>query len=255
MRALRLASSSLILAWSLAGLVACSSAAGGIMDGPPAEPPAEEPPAEEPPAEEPPLEEDAGASTTADTGARKDSGSGTRPDSGSSTPPDASLPVDTGSPSSPDTGSVSGLPLVANLGISEIAWFQGVKVPVAKGGVRVTTRGADVIAGREALVRVYVAPRSGWVATEVVGQLQLVSASGTRTYSASLIPTAASSDAVLGSTLNFDVPTDVLSVDTRYSVALFAKSGGGSGDTSGARYPAGGTARRSTRCSRPSASR
>jgi hypothetical protein len=101
---------------------------------------------------------------------------------------------------------------------------------------------ADVIAGREALVRVYLAPKTGWTPREVVGELKLVSASGgTKTYTSSITPAAASSDATLTSTLNFNVPTGVIAVDSQYSVSLFAKSGDTTGDASGARYPAGGS--------------
>jgi hypothetical protein len=40
--------------------------------------------------------------------------------------------------------------------------------------------------------------------------------------------------------MNFDVPTDAIKVDTRYSVTLYDATASG-GDTSGARYPASGT--------------
>lgn len=190
--------------------------------------------------EEPTPGEDTGAEPTPG----EDSGSTTPPaDSGSTTPPTDSgsttPPTDTGPP--PSDPPVTGLGLMPNLGISEIGVFQGVKVSVMKGGSK-SGHTADVIAGREALVRVYVAPKSGWSPREVVGELKLVSASaGTKTYSASLTPSAASTDATLTSTLNFNVPSGVLAVDTQYSVSLFAKSGDTSGDISGARYPAGGT--------------
>jgi hypothetical protein len=236
----------------LAAFIGCSSATGGITPefDPPGSEPTGDPPAD--PGTDPgadPGADDAGtgpvdtATGPADTG-KKDTGTST-PDT--TTPPTdtGSAATDTGSPATdtappPSEPPVTGLPLAANLGIAEVAVFQGVKVSVARAGSKVTARPADVVAGREALVRVYVAPKAGFSGT-VRGELKLESASGTRIYTATLTPTAASSDATLASTLNFSVPTGVIAVDTRYAVTLYAASGGTSGDTSGARYPAAGT--------------
>lgn len=204
--------------------------------------------------------DDEGTSTAADPGPGEEDAETTSADGGAPTPdagpagtPDASTPppkdsgtssTDTGTPAPPaDSGGdppVSGLPLAPDLAIEEVAFFQGVKVPVARDGAKVSSRMADVIAGRAALVRVYLAPKAGWTSRAITGELRLVSASGTRTFSASMTPTAASSDASLSSTLNFDVPTDAIAVDTQYSVTLFAKTAPPGGDTSGARYPSGG---------------
>jgi len=216
----------------------CSGATGGIMEG------AGDPTVSDPPPEEPPVEEDGGAPVEGtDAGKPKtDSGTSTGKDTGTPPPSDTGTPppppADTGPP--PSDPPVTGLPLIANLGISEVAFFQGVKVSVAKSGAK-ATHTADVIAGREALVRVYVTPKAGWSAAGIKGELKLISAAGgTKTYSATLTPSAASTDASLTSTLNFSVPTGVLAPDTKYSVALYAATGGGTGDTSGAQYPAGG---------------
>ena len=188
------------------------------------------------------TEEDTGASS-------EDAGEEPTPGSDTGSRSDSSPATDTGPGATPDTGPgttpsdppVSGLSLIPNLAITEVAVFQGVKVSVAKDGAKVTTHMADVIAGREALVRVYVSPKAGWTTRDVVGELKLVSASGgTKTYSAAATPAAASTDATLTSTINFNVPTGAFAVDTQYSVSLYAKSGATTGDTSGARYPATG---------------
>ncbi len=209
----------------------CTAATGGAIPGDPNPAPTDQP--SDQPSEQPGEDPDAGSTP----GDGVDSGTGGKADTGSSS-------TDTGSTPPPDTAGdppVSGLPLIPNLGISEIAVFQGVKVPLERAGVKATSRGADVIAGREALVRVYVAPKTGWAAREVVGELKLVSSLGEKTFSASLTPSAASTDAALASTLNFNIPTGVLAVDTKYSVSLFAKTGTTTGDTSGARYPSDGS--------------
>jgi len=204
--------------------VGCGGASGaGNFGERPADPtgdPTEEPTGEDPDAGTEPTTEDTGSGKT-DTGSPNDTGSST-PDTAGDPP-------------------VTGLPLIPDLGISEIAVFQGVKIAIERGSVKTTTRAADVIAGREALVRVYVTPKSGWTAREVLGELKLVSATGTKTFTASAFPSSASTDATLTSTINFNVPSSVLAVDTTYSVSLFAKGGATAGDTSGARYPANGS--------------
>lgn len=224
-----------------ATVVGCASATGGIMDG------QGDPAASDPPAEETPVDEDTGVpSEVTDSGATPDTGKSGTKDSGTPSSSDTGTPAtDTGTSATdtappPSDPPVTGLPLIANLGISEVAFFQGVKVSVAKSGTKVSSRVADVIAGREALVRVYVTPKSGWSGAAVKGELKLVSSAGSNTYSATLTPSTSSTDATLASTLNFSVPTGVLAPDTKYSVTLFAASGASSGDTSGARYPAGG---------------
>jgi hypothetical protein len=155
-------------------------------------------------------------------------------------PPDASSPDAAGPEARPVDPQPSDRPLISALGIREIAVYQAVKIPIVRDGAKVQTRNADVIAGREALVRVFVSPRSGWSPREVLGELRLSSGSGERTFQATLTPNAASTDAALASTLNFEIPADVLSPDTQFSVSLLAKSGDGGGDTSGARHPASG---------------
>ncbi len=221
-------------------LAGCSGAVGDAMDdeGPSAA-------AEPTPGEN---GEDGGEGGSDAGGAGGDTGSTAAPDSsapppkdsGSPAPDSSAPPSDTGAPSTPGGDPpVSGMPLAANLGIQEIAFFQGVKVPVARNGAKITPRAADVIAGRAALVRVYLAPKAGWSPREVLGELRLESASGAKTFSATTTPSASSTDASLASTLNFEVPTDAIAVDTRYSVTLFTKTAA-AGDTSGARYPSGG---------------
>lgn len=190
--------------------------------------------------------------TEEDTGATVDP---TDPDAATD-PTDSGTPgkdtgtpsTDTGTPSTdtapppppPDPGP-SGLPVMTNLAIKEVAFFQGVKVSVARDGAK-TSGLAPVIAGREALVRVFVEPMAGWSPRDVQGELALISASGTQHYTASLSVSAASTDASLGSTLNFNVPVGVLATDTQYSVVLQSKTGApAAGDSSKARYPATGT--------------
>src|SRR5688572_27846834 len=60
-----------------------------------------------------------------------------------------------------------------DLAIKELAVFQGVKVTLEKDGVKPATTRAPVIAGREGLLRVYVAPTAAFVSREIVAELTL----------------------------------------------------------------------------------
>ncbi len=176
------------------------------------------------------------------------------------------LPEDDGDPGDPggpsDAGSESGrprpgndaatppsdpgpeLPLVKDLEIAEVALFQGVKVPLAKDGAKVTTRLAAAVAGREGLLRVYVRPASGFSPCEVTGRLALYAGAGGPKIlkSAPMTPSGASTDASLGSTVNFVIPTDAIAPDSSYVVWLMASSPQAGGtSTTHARYPESAT--------------
>ena len=109
--------------------------------------------------------------------------------------------------------------LVDALTIAEVAVFQTVKVSVMKGGAAVTGK-APVVASRPALVRVYVQPGSGWTPHAINAVLTLQGGGVTTPLTISATPQAASDDATLGSTLNFDVAAGVLKTDTVFSVSL-----------------------------------
>ncbi|MEO0321629.1 MAG: hypothetical protein AAF447_01620 [Myxococcota bacterium] len=83
-------------------------------------------------------------------------------------PPDTG-PVDMGPP---DLGPTPGMP--PDLEVTGIAVFQSVKVSVVEDGATVVDRNAPVIAGREALVRVYVAPGEDYVERELRGRLDVL---------------------------------------------------------------------------------
>ncbi len=127
-------------------------------------------------------------------------------------------------------GAVPGLggpgapaPLAAptKLTITEVAVFQGVKVSVFADGARVVERNAPLVAGRTALVRVYVTPGEGFEASKIAGVLTLKSADGkTTTYRDSRLINGKSSDAILASTLGFEIPGEALGLGSSFSVAL-----------------------------------
>jgi hypothetical protein len=151
---------------------------------------------------------DTGDSSTSGSGGKGGSGGG----SGGSTGGGGTAP------STPQAQAT----LAKGLSISEIAVFQGVKVPVAKAGVKVaaTTRKMPVIAKRDGLVRVYVTPDSTWTPHAVTAELHLVGATPFPILKDTKTISAASSDGVPASTYNFDGPGSSLPTGTKYFVQL-----------------------------------
>lgn len=169
----------------------------------------------------------------------------------SASPADDAEPIDgdpddaTGSDSRPatdtgaaDTGVTAGGPIATGLTITQVALLQGSTVTLAKGSAKASPR-KDIVAGRAGLMRVFVAPKPGFAPHAITGELSLESSSGMTKLTAAFTPSAASTEASLTSTLNFEIATDAIRPDTAYSVTLYDTMASGS-DTSGARYPASG---------------
>jgi hypothetical protein len=149
-------------------------------------------------------------------------------------------PSTSGDPTSKDTPAP---PLVVGLSVTDIAVFQAVKVPVVTAGKAVApgSRNAPVVSNRPALVRAYVTPSSGYKGTSVTAELRLVDGTtrlpvvkDTKSIS------AASTDADIESTFNFEVPADSLPPGVTYQVLLTAKDGAVPTGTNNARFPRDG---------------
>lgn len=159
---------------------------------------------------------------------------GDRVDESDSTP----APVEDAAPV--DTAPSADLVEVKDLSISELAIFQGVKVSLAKEGVKSTSTRAPVIAGRPALLRVYVAPAATFVSREVEAELTLEAEGATpKIYHAKKTVSGASSDTTLTSTINLELPADAIANGARYRVRLLTAPGQ-SGSIKEATYPASG---------------
>lgn len=110
------------------------------------------------------------------------------------------------------------------IGIGEVALYQGVKVSLIQNGAQVA-HATKVVAGRAALVRVFVQPEAGFASREVLARLTLTDAqTGSETLEQRLTVSAASSDATLASTFNFDLPPERVRTGTTYSVTLHETS-------------------------------
>lgn len=133
-----------------------------------------------------------------------------------SEPPPAAMP-----PAVPPTDPIENAGPCA-LQITEVALYQGVKIPLAvldpmNGLVGAPTRTADVVAGRPALVRVFATPSPEWQGTGTV-RLTLTSAAGTQTFDATNDLRRSSNDLRFDSTFNFQVPGDALREDSGWRI-------------------------------------
>jgi len=132
-------------------------------------------------------------------------------------------------------------PLASGVRITEIAIYQAVKISLASVGEPVVARNAPVIVGKDAFLRVFVEPLPGSTGRDIEVELNLVSSEGPAApQTVTQRISAASSDAMLESTINFDIPGDQMTRDLRYSVALHEVGGavpaGGMADPA-ARFP------------------
>jgi hypothetical protein len=141
---------------------------------------------------------------------------------------------------SPGSGAgMPAAPLATGLSISEIAVFQAVKVDIVQGGVSVPPK-APVIAGRAALVRVYVTLGAGWAPHAINGVLTVTTAGSDHTFTSTLSPSVASSDAAWTSTFNFSVDAASIGTDSSFVVKLEDPTGVAPGDAT-AQFPTNGT--------------
>ncbi len=105
----------------------------------------------------------------------------------------------------------SGPPVVAtDITISEIALFQGVKVPLMKNGAAVKSTYAPVVAGRPGLLRVYVKPSPSFRQRELTAELVLTNLSGTSIRQVKMIVTKSTLESELDSSMNFTIAAEDL---------------------------------------------
>lgn len=131
--------------------------------------------------------------------------------------------------------------LVPGLALTKVVINQAVAIPLADKGVAVATamRAAPVVQNRPALVRVVVTPDATYAPTEVTAILTLDNAGVATKVTTTKMITAASTEATLDSTINFDVEAAAIGAATKYSIELTQKACAPTPGTS--RFPATGT--------------
>lgn len=140
-----------------------------------------------------------------------------------------------GAGGTPPTGA-----LASSLAITEIAVYQAVKVPIMQNGAPVATTNAPVVAGRNAMFRVYATPDPGFQPREIVARLEIT---GQPPIDVKRMVSAAAVESDLNSTFNIEVPGAALAPNAQYTVTLLeANPGAPAGPTGGARFPASGAA-------------
>ncbi|MCB9683630.1 MAG: hypothetical protein H6735_01155 [Alphaproteobacteria bacterium] len=119
-----------------------------------------------------------------------------------------SIATPTGSTTTPPaTGSTPS----ADGGLSDLAFFQAVEVPVLSAGEQVpaSDRNAPLVVGRQAVVRARMEPGEGWSA-EVRLELDLASGGVVRTFAAVGVP----------DTLVVEIPADAMTEDATWSARV-----------------------------------
>lgn len=135
--------------------------------------------------------------------------------------------------------------LARDIAIREVAVYQGVKVPIARDMLPVTERNADLVQQREAMVRVFVAPRPEFQSRELTARVTLQDgAEPPQRFEQTITVSGASMDNDGASTFNLALPKEAFKEDTRYSVELreTSKCTPLPGTPGGARFPETGMA-------------
>ncbi len=105
----------------------------------------------------------------------------------------------------------------SDISITEVAFYQGVKIPVFANGQFITQRNAPIIAKRQGLVRVFVNPKQG-VARPLLARLKI----GTLVKEVIFTPAGIiSSEGSRTSTINFILAKNELPSSGEFSVSLF----------------------------------
>ncbi|HEV8549963.1 MAG TPA: M66 family metalloprotease [Polyangiaceae bacterium] len=109
----------------------------------------------------------------------------------------------------------AGAPAVDGLGIVKVALYQAVEIPLMVGGAELpANENAPVMAERDALVRVWVAPGAAFEPRAVAGALTITSTAGVRVAKTTKTIAAASTDGDLASSLNFTVRANEMAATT-----------------------------------------
>lgn len=143
---------------------------------------------------------------------------------------------DGGGGSGTGAGGYTSQPLVGAPGvkISEVAIYQGVKRVLAVGGVQQPSI-VPLVAGRRALVRVFYIADNAAAGTAVKGRLQL---EGQPPIEVDAMLAAASSEANLTSTINFELDPSLVGSTFNYAVSILANA---ATDNPDAHHPPPGT--------------
>ncbi|HET9933855.1 MAG TPA: M66 family metalloprotease [Polyangiaceae bacterium] len=130
----------------------------------------------------------------------------------------------------------------ANVTLSQIAVYQTVKIPIMQSGteVAVASRKTDVVAGKDAMFRLFVTPDTGFTAHAMSGRIVVDNGGTIDTYYSKVNISGASAEGSLTNTFQVTVPKDKITRTTQY-YAEIAECGTMTGTGQSARFPASGS--------------
>ncbi len=128
-----------------------------------------------------------------------------------------------------------------NLTLKQIAVHQAVKIPVMTDMKEVapSARTADVVAGKDAMVRVLVTVGSGWTSRQLSARLTLTTDGASQTFFSKQSIAASSTEAALANSFPIQVPASALAGPARYTLQV-VECGEASGTAGQGRFPATG---------------
>jgi len=135
--------------------------------------------------------------------------------------------------------------LARDIKIREVSVYQGVKIPIARDGLAVASRNADLVQSREALVRIFVDPAPTFESRQLSARITLQDENKPpRFFEQHITIKGPSSDQDGGSTFNLELPKDAFGPTTTYAVELreMSRCTALPGVAVGARFPEQGLA-------------
>lgn len=111
-------------------------------------------------------------------------------------------------------------PFASGIRLEKVVLYQGVAIPLMESGRTVASRNAPVVRGRDAMLRVHVAPKPGFQAKDLAVEVELAGSNAPAPLRQVKSVRAASTDGDLGSTFNFEIPGAHITQDLSLSVAL-----------------------------------
>lgn len=139
-----------------------------------------------------------------------------------------------------DADSCSGL--ADGLTLTTLSAMQSVEVPFMRNGSEVTlsSRNADIVAGREMLVRFFATLASGWVARTLSARVFVENAGHVDMYYAKKQTYSSESFGYSQSSFEVRVPKEKVTAATRYRVEVVECGRSATGPTLGAQFPSSG---------------
>ncbi len=129
------------------------------------------------------------------------------------------------------------------ISLTELALYQAGKITLITdaGTLAPAERNADVVVGKDGLLRAFVSPEADWEDRVLSARLVLANGSQVDQFFYKMVVTGASQEASLATTFNFDLPGALMREETRYSLEL-VECELPVGKSYTARLPPGGTA-------------